>query len=855
MKKITYLFLLLSLVTFGQGPWLFNTDGNVEGWGKTGGAATSGAFGGYYQFDPTNANPTLTNTSITVDGTTHKFVKIVLRNTSDYPNLRIRFATIADNTLPASPSNSDLITVSQTMTTADATFKTYYFDLTSYPEWGDIADGDSGIEQYFAIRFGGGTTSVVDDFIYIDEISFLTALPTPTTTWDGSSWDNGAPTSLTYDAIFDGPYDGSELLDLTANNVTINNNVVLKKTFQVYGDLTVNSGKILDLQRDETNGFTPGTIVQRGNLIVNGTVVGHETGSVIRINGSGTTQEISGSGTVSVAQLTLIANKSLSTLIPVDVVSALKLNAGNTTLITNDNLTLKSLPNKTALADAPTGTTITGDVTVERYIPSAANRGWRAIAMPVKNGTAPNTVFANWQNNGMVSSTHGVEIWGPTGSNTDPANTSTGLAFGTSNSLLQYTGTTTGALWQGVIDTKSATISDSNLPKPYLLFVSGPFANGTGNITTGEAATTLVAKGALVQGDQTYNSIVDTKHTLIGNPFASQVNIEAAIDNATDLVPAYWVWDPNLATTGAYVTYDTSVGAYNNTTGSYADSALNGIIQSGQAFFVKAQSGSTGNFTILESYKDTNASSASNTNNVFRSSTTSTNLFGSLRVGLYKNSQGVWNGYDGTLVSFNSLSSNTIDNNDILKFNNASENIAFNTNEVAIASEHRNLPVANDVLPLKVWNTSISNYKLSISTQDFVNSNNLTAYLVDSFTNTSTQFPLDGSIFEYVFNVTSDANSTGERFVIQFGTVLSNDNFALNELVVYPNPANDIIQISGSTSTQFNYSIFNVLGQKVLNGNFNQTNSIALNALTNGVYIIEIRDENNQSQTVKFIKK
>ena len=845
MKKITYLFLLLSLVTFGQGPWLFNTDGDVEGWTKFNSTSITSS-GGVLVFTLSNSNSQglVSPSASTVNAVTHKFLKVRLRNQSTvFDKLTFRAFT------GATFSNTNALQSLTTNQNTSSQFIDYIVDLSGNSEWNDIQ------ETVFQLRFAITTgTNPGSEIIEIDDIEFLTALPTPTTTWNGSSWDNGAPTSLTYDAIFDGPYDGSELLNLTANNVIINDNVVFRKTFQVYGTMTVNTGNTLDLQRDEANGFTPGTIVQRGNLVVNGTVTGHETGSVLRINGSGT-QEISGSGTVTVAQLTLVANKTLSTLIPVDVVSALKLNAGNTTLITNDNLTLKSLPNKTALADAPTGTTITGDVTVERYIPSAANRGWRAIAMPVKNGTAPNTVFANWQNNGMVSSTHGVEIWGPTGSNTDPANTSTGLAFGTSNSLLQYTGTTTGALWQGVIDTKSATISDSNLPKPYLLFVSGPFANGTGNITTGEAATTLVAKGALVQGDQTYNSIVDTKHTLIGNPFASQVNIEAAIDNATDLVPAYWVWDPNLATTGAYVTYDTSVGAYNNTTGSYADSALNGIIQSGQAFFVKAQSGSTGNFTILESYKDTNASSASNTNNVFRSSTTSTNLFGSLRVGLYKNSQGVWNGYDGTLVSFNSLSSNTIDNNDILKFNNASENIAFNTNEVAIASEHRNLPVANDVLPLKVWNTSISNYKLSISTQDFVNSNNLTAYLVDSFTNTSTQFPLDGSIFEYAFNVTSDANSSGERFVIQFGTVLSNDNFALNELVVYPNPANDIIQISGLTSTQFNYSIFNVLGQKVLNGNFNQTNSIALNALTNGVYIIEIRDENNQSQTVKFIKK
>ena len=850
MKKYYLIIALFVFMSgFAQGPWLFSTDGNDEGWVKTGGDTDSGALNGVYQFDPTNANPTLAKTDINVDGTLYKYVKIVLRNTSDYNQLRVRFSAIADNTLPASPLNTDLTTVSQTMTTGDATFKTYYFDLTTYPQWGDTTDGDMGIEQYFAIRFGTGTQTNLNDFIFIDEIAFLTSLPTPVTIWNGSSWDNGTPTNSTFDAIFNGSYDGSELADLTANNVTINANVTFKKTFQVYGDMTISAGNTLDLQRDELNGFTPGTIVQRGNLIVNGTLTGHETGSVLRINGTGT-QEVSGTGSASVAQLTLISNRTLSTLMPFDVVSVLKLNAGTTTLITNNNLTLKSLASKTAIADVPAGTTVTGDVIVERFIPAASNRAWRAIAMPVKNGSAANSVFANLQNNGVASSTNGVEIWGPTGTNTDPASTASGLAFGPSSSLLEYTGTAP-SIWQGVTNTKTATISDANLPKPYLLFVSGPFANGAGNITSGAAETTLVARGALVQGDQSYASITDTKHTLIGNPFAAPVNIEAGIDNATNLIPAYWVWDPSLANTGAYVTYDTSAGTFNNTTGSYNDTALNGIIQSGQAFFVRAQTGTTGSFTIADADRIT-SNGASNTNTTFK---TLNNNFSFLRVGLYKNVQGSWNGFDGTVVSFNDQSNNAVDANDILKFNNASENIAFNTNGIAIASEHRNLPVANDVLPVRIWNTTVSNYKLSIATQDFVNSNNLTAYLVDSFTNTSTPFALDGSVFEYPFNVTSDATSTGQRFTIQFASTLSNENFEVNQLVVYPNPANDNIQITGLKSNKAEYIIYNALGQKVLNGNLNQTNSIALNSITTGVYMIEINDENNQSQTIKFIKK
>ena len=70
-----------------------------------------------------------------------------------------------------------------------------------------------------------------------------------TTTWNGTTWDNGNPDSLT-DAVFTGDY--SSLGNLTAKSVTVNSPAIVTfnslHTLTVQNDITIVSGSSLFLK-------------------------------------------------------------------------------------------------------------------------------------------------------------------------------------------------------------------------------------------------------------------------------------------------------------------------------------------------------------------------------------------------------------------------------------------------------------------------------------------------------------------------------------------------------------------------------------------------------------------------------
>jgi hypothetical protein len=183
-------------------------------------------------------------------------------------------------------------------------------------------------------------------------------------------------------------------------------------------------------------------------------------------------------------------------------------------------------------------------------------------------------------------------------------------------------------------------------------------------------------------------------------------------------------------------------------------------MQSGEAFFVKASSG-TSTLTIKETHKAT-----SNSNIVFNrvANTVSSER---LRVTLHKEENNIWNKKDAVVAGFYSGGNNAYDTNDVPKISNPSETLAFYTDTRSLSSEHRAPIQNNDFLMLRLTlTTENSNYKLKIFTEDFTFSGQ--AFLEDTFLKTSTPIALDGSIFEYEFQITSDALSSGNRFKINF---------------------------------------------------------------------------------------
>lgn len=90
--------------------------------------------------------------------------------------------------------------------------------------------------------------------------------------------------------------------------------------------------------------------------------------------------------------------------------------------------------------------------------------------------------------------------------------------------------------------------------------------------------------------------------------------------------------------------------------------------------------------------------------------------------------------------------------------------------------------------------------------------------------------------------------STTNSITIEYDPTLSTGEEVFEAISVYPNPAIDELNVSNHSSSK--YSIFNVHGQQVQNGNL-QNNQIDVLDLNPGMYMLEL--DNNQGIS-RFIK-
>lgn len=111
----------------------------------------------------------------------------------------------------------------------------------------------------------------------------------------------------------------------------------------------------------------------------------------------------------------------------------------------------------------------------------------------------------------------------------------------------------------------------------------------------------------------------------------------------------------------------------------------------------------------------------------------------------------------------------------------------------------------------------------------------------------NTAFDIDNEWDVYPKNTVDD-------FGIHSAIVLSTDNFELDTIRFYPNPAENSIQISNKSSKTINeIIIYTLLGKKVMSIQ-NPESSINISVLSKGMYLLTYKTE-NQTKTLKFIKK
>ena len=88
------------------------------------------------------------------------------------------------------------------------------------------------------------------------------------------------------------------------------------------------------------------------------------------------------------------------------------------------------------------------------------------------------------------------------------------------------------------------------------------------------------------------------------------------------------------------------------------------------------------------------------------------------------------------------------------------------------------------------------------------------------------------------------------------GCTLGNEAFEKTAINLYPNPANDIVTFDNSGALYQKVTIYNYLGQEVIQQklNFDNNQIINLSSFTKGVYLFKLQNEKS-SETVKVVKK
>lgn len=484
------------------------------------------------------------------------------------------------------------------------------------------------------------------------------------------------------------------------------------------------------------------------------------------------TVEMAGSVAQTVPANTFSANTlyNLTVNNPVGVTLGGTVNITNAVTISNGSLqtggylVLKSSSSATARIAAITssaGTPITGNVKVERFV--QGRRKYRLLCSSVTTsasvglsaGQEALSIWGNWQNAGNNSTANtGIIITG--GSAADGFDQPTNFP-----SLYTYDDAARKFVAFSSANSRNTKYTPLKAGLAYYMFVYGDRTNSIIAITPNN--TVLAATGTLLTGDQSYTtsssiplSGIAGRYTLLGNPFASP--IDWATLPRTNIDNTYWGWDPNLSSTGGYVTVSTTgtvtlISPYSGTTG------LNQYIQPGQGFFVRT-SGAAPALTIREQDK-----SATTNANAFRVGNQQSQI-PLLAVNLLFDNAGTPGLADGVVAAFDTSFSNGTGREDAAKLLAGNEAVSIFSNGERWSIEGRTQPQPGDSIRLNLSNLVRPHYTLQIFAQQM---NGLAAqpYLVDAYLHTEQSL------------LTNDTNNIGFDINVQDAASMSPDRFAI----------------------------------------------------------------------------
>ncbi|SHE61081.1 Por secretion system C-terminal sorting domain-containing protein [Psychroflexus salarius] len=491
----------------------------------------------------------------------------------------------------------------------------------------------------------------------------------------------------------------------------------------------------------------------------------------------------------------------------------------------NGTFTFKSNGTSTAQLANFTGS-ITGDITVERFIP--AKRAFRLLSSSVGGQT-----FANaWQQDTHITGSGGVT------NGFDATSTDNPSLFTFDNSLDPQVVGGEPQSWQAVTSTSDVISAGT----PYRLMVRGDRTIDLTNNEASATATTLSASGTMHTGSYspTLASAADN-YSFVGNPYQAVVDFASVTkSNLTDFI---YVWDASVAGSngnGGYVTVQVSTG--NITAPSPSSSDASQYIAPGQAFFVQNNATGNGSITFEEADKATGQTQVG----IF---STYTNFYINSR--LYKASA-LQNGEmesDAIGLRFNENYTTIGSDEDASKLANPGENYAIVNNGFK-SIDKQNIPTDGHQIDLLMMNYEDTAYSLTFNLGN--QPETLKVYLNDNYLNTQTELT-ESTTYDFTVDANVPESIDQNRFHLSFEEVpLNNQNFDAGQVRLYPNPVVNQLQIELPASVEINsVQVFNTLGQEVLTTTQSQ---VDVSRLASGVYVVELETSAGKVSK-KIIKK
>ena len=96
-----------------------------------------------------------------------------------------------------------------------------------------------------------------------------------------------------------------------------------------------------------------------------------------------------------------------------------------------------------------------------------------------------------------------------------------------------------------------------------------------------------------------------------------------------------------------------------------------------------------------------------------------------------------------------------------------------------------------------------------------------------------------------------------EDYMVNIVESLSTNNIQIENISIFPNPINNMLNVNVGSNIGLNYSIFNITGQTIFKGKFTEFNNrVDFSDLSEGIYFLRLIDSQlNKQNTYKLIKK